>query len=114
MIRPILIILTIALAAEAVPSTARAADITEIVEQILAARRERAKDVPDIPADAYTRALGGEVVSGIEFVDGAKAGKGWGVAVYDVPVEAMWKAINDEGTYSGRLPLRVASRVLPS
>jgi len=94
-----------------VPAVAFAGDLPDIVAQILAARRERAQEIPDIPADAYTRALGGEVVSGIEFVDGAKAGKGWGVMVYDAPVEAVWQAVNDEETYPGRMPLAVSKVV---
>ena len=37
------------------PAVASAADLPDIVAQILAARRDRAQEIPDIPADAYTR-----------------------------------------------------------
>jgi hypothetical protein len=35
----------------------------------------------------------------VQFVEGVAAGKGWGVAVYDLPLEAVWRAVNDEEVY---------------
>ena len=64
-----------------------------------------AKDAPAIPQGTYAKAEAGELVSGLEGVDGVSAAKGWGVAVFDIPIEYVWKAVNDEGSYAGRLPV---------
>jgi hypothetical protein len=51
---------------------------------------------PSVPADAYRRAAAGEVVTGLVDVPGYAARKAWGVAVVDVPVDAYWRAVNDD------------------
>ena len=52
--------------------------------------------LPRIPADAYSRALSGELVTGTQKVEGARARKLWGVGVVDASIHTLWGAINDE------------------
>jgi hypothetical protein len=69
-------------------------------------RSERlAEHAPAIPADAYTRAAGGKVVTGIEKVGDHAAKLGWGVGVFDVSIDALWRALNDELHHEGLTPL---------
>ena len=64
-----------------------------------------AKDAPVIPDGTYAKADQGELVAGLEGVEGVAAAKGWGVAVFDIPIQFVWKAVNDEGVYANRLPV---------
>ena len=48
---------------------------------------------PTIPEEAYRRAEAGEVVTGLQ--PGSPAPRAWGVAVIDVPLAAVWAAVND-------------------
>ncbi len=61
---------------------------------------------PTVPRSAYASASAGQHVKGIEAVDGVAASKGWGVAVFDLPIEAVWKAVNDEKRFAGLLPVQ--------
>ncbi len=63
------------------------------------------KSIPTIPAAAYRAALNGEVTSGIEVVEDIKAAKGYGVAVIDVPIATLWKAVTDEDHHANALPI---------
>lgn len=52
---------------------------------------------------AYASVASGEVQAGVIMVEEEKAGKGWGLVLYDAPVEAVWMAINDQdGVVEGR------------
>jgi hypothetical protein len=94
------------------PALAEAADGAAIYQAITAVRPERlAKDAPNIPEAAYEKAAAGQAATGIEFVDGQKAGKGWGVQLYDLPVQVLWKAVNDDADQAGRLPISVSADV---
>lgn len=68
-----------------------------------------AREPAEPPAWAYDEAGSGPV-AGIVPVAGTTA-KAWGVAVFDLPVEAVWMAINDESRMAGALPISV-SRVV--
>jgi hypothetical protein len=82
------------------------ADVQGTVDSLAAFRVKRmAKEAPVIPASAYSQAESGELVAGLEGVDGVSAAKGWGVAVYDIPIESVWKALNDEAVFADRLPV---------
>ena len=62
-------------------------------------------NAPDIPASAYQTALNGTTTSGIEVVEDIKAAKGYGVAVIDVPIATLWKAVTDEDHHANALPI---------
>lgn len=100
---------TLAIVGAAQP--AWAGDLTAAVEAAGPFRSLRMAEAPQIPAWAYARAAKGEVATGLEAVDGSAAGKGWGVAVLDAPVEAVWMAINDESRQAGRMPVSVSAVV---
>ena len=54
-----------------------------------------AVSAPHVPDSAYARAQAGDVVTGLESVEGSKLRKAWGVAVIHQPIEALWAAVND-------------------
>ncbi|MDP6934966.1 MAG: hypothetical protein QGG40_18740, partial [Myxococcota bacterium] len=85
------------------------ADVANDIEAWRTARLTKAP--PKIAMSAYRQALRGETVTGIEVVEGVKAAKGYGIKVYDLPIEALWKAVIDEPHFAGRLPVSV-SRVV--
>lgn len=60
---------------------------------------------PKIPESAYLKALSGEVVSGIEGVEGVAAAKGWGLMLMKLPVEQVWATVNDETIQPGVMPV---------
>jgi hypothetical protein len=60
---------------------------------------------PDIPASVYRQAINGKVATGIEVVEDIKAAKGYGVAVFDVPIEVFWRAVTDEDHHANKLPV---------
>jgi hypothetical protein len=69
----------------------------ERVDELVGLRAKRAlKSVPAISRDAYTRALAGEVVTGLEAVAGHKAQVAWGVSVVSQPIDRYWAAVNDD------------------
>ena len=49
---------------------------------------------PNIPASAWARAAQGSVITGTDDRSGVKLG--WGVGVFDVPIDTLWAALNDE------------------
>lgn len=61
-----------------------------------------AAEAPAPDGEAYGRAAAGEVVVGIDFVEGVSAGKGWGLAIFDAAVEAVWMAVNDPVAWPAR------------
>jgi len=92
------------------PTFARAAPIDDVLQEIAPLRALRlAKDAPEIPASAYQKAAEGSPVSGVLMTEEEKAGKGWGVMVYDLPIEAVWMAVNDEPTMARWLPVSIST-----
>ncbi len=63
------------------------------------------REAPKIPESAYLKALSGEVVSGIEGVEGVAAAKGWGLMLMHLPVEQVWATVNDETIQPGVMPV---------
>jgi len=59
-------------------------------------RKHRTAPAPKIPKSARAKAATGEAVAGVNVPDGYDTGQGWGVAIWDAPAEAVWKAINNE------------------
>jgi len=91
---------------------ALAGEVAEEVQALAPLRALRmAADPPAIPAAAYDRAAEGRRIVGVEYVDGVAAGKGWGVAVYDLPIEDVWRAVNDEGVHDDWLRVEVSEIV---
>lgn len=87
-----MIALSVVWAADVDPSvlTARLAEVAPVRALRTATR------APTIAADAYARVATGETVTGMEDVPGERARVAWGVAIVDVPVSAMFSAINDD------------------
>ncbi|MBW1877733.1 MAG: hypothetical protein JRI25_01465 [Deltaproteobacteria bacterium] len=84
--------------------------IEDALEEVAPLRALRlAKDAPEIPARAYQRAARGSPVAGVLMTKESKAGKGWGVMIYDFPVEVVWMAVNDEPAMAEWLPVSISS-----
>jgi hypothetical protein len=84
------------------------AGVGDEVEATRALRQMRmARAVAEPRRDAYDAATR-RPVAGIEAVAGSTA-KAWGVLVVDLPVEAVWMAINDEARMAGRLPVSMST-----
>ena len=60
---------------------------------------------PRIPKSAYEKAAKGDIATGLEKVTGIAAGKGWGVAVFDSPIERLFAALNDEMHHQHNSPI---------
>lgn len=90
--------------------TSAVAGVGELVEDSRSLRAMRTARAPaEPPTSAYEGALR-KPVSGFEPVAGTTA-KAWGVAVFELPVEALWMAINDESRMAGRLPVSMSTVV---
>lgn len=89
------------------------AGVLDDVQALAAARAHRlAQRAPAVSDDVYRRAERGEIVTGVTYVDGQAAGKGWAVGVSDLPVEDLWRAVNAEDRYVGRFGGLTASAVI--
>ena len=112
-LRAMLAILTAGLLLTAGESVA--SEVSELVAEVRVLEAHRvhrgAPEAPRIPGAAYARALAGETVSGIVGVEGVPSAKGWGVKVLNLPVEAVWAAVNDEMSQPGRLPVSYSAIV---
>jgi hypothetical protein len=85
----------------------------DLVAQLHAWQGQRGIDTaPDIGTEMYRRALDGEIVKGIEVIENIKAAKGYGLAVFDIPIDQMWKAITDEDHHAGKLPVQISRTVV--
>ena len=60
---------------------------------------------PSIPSSAYKTAASGEIATGLDQIPGYSAKLGWGVAVFDTPIEVLFPAINDEMQHTGLTPV---------
>jgi hypothetical protein len=59
----------------------------------------RAPGHPTIPKQSYIKAASGEIETGVE------EKKGWGVAVFDIPIEHFWSGLNDGLNHTGLTPI---------
>lgn len=64
---------------------------------------------PVISDAQYLQAIGGEPVSGITIHEGMDAGQGWGVTVFEKPVENIWVALTNEEDLDGKMDLDVSA-----
>ncbi len=51
---------------------------------------------PRLSDDVYAKVAAGEIVTGLETVEGHKARKAWGVGIVDAPISKYWGAVNDD------------------
>lgn len=87
-------------------SISQANTATEIVAQLQQWQRYRTEGTaPTIPTSVYQKALNGEVATGIEVVEDIKAAKGYGVAVFNIPIDVFWRAVTDEDHHANNLPV---------
>jgi hypothetical protein len=87
------------------PGSNPAAIANRLVE-IAPLRAQRITEhAPPIPQDAWSRAAGGEVITGVVSVDGHRAKAGWGVAVLPVGVGQLWSGLADERSHQSLLGL---------
>jgi hypothetical protein len=92
---------------------AHAVSGADIAAQLASWKAKRGIDtVPTIPAKVYQAALDGEIAKGIEVVEDIKAAKGYGVAVFDIPIEQMWKAITDEDHHANKMAVTMSETVV--
>ena len=81
-------------------STAWAFDADAVlarVEETRALRSHRTSEaVPTISDKDYRTAASGKVATGVTKVEGHSARIGYGVGVFDVPIDDVWAALNDE------------------
>jgi hypothetical protein len=93
-------------------STAMAADAQALGIQLEAWRPHRlAKSGPSITVDEVGQALSGKIVSGVEVVENIKAGKGYALAVFDIPIAHIWRGIVDEDHHAEHLMVDVSKTV---
>ncbi len=55
-----------------------------------------AEVTPEVAAEGWLKVAAGEVVTGLDDVPGHSPRLGWGVAVLDVEIGALWRAINED------------------
>jgi hypothetical protein len=95
--------------------TANAATPQELLAEVKALSTHRqhllAEHRPNITDAHYLKALGGEAVSGIEIHEGMDAGQGWGVTVFEEPVERVWATLTNEEVMDGKMSLDVSAVV---
>ncbi len=60
-----------------------------------------ADPLPPPSLEAYARAATGEIVTGLVPGAAGEPHRAWAVAVLDVPIEALWAAVNDELGFAG-------------
>jgi hypothetical protein len=88
---------------------AHAVSGAEVAAQLESLKAHRGiETAPQIPASAYQQALDGRIAKGIEVVENIKAAKGYGVAVFDIPIAELWKAIADESHHAGATSVSIS------
>jgi hypothetical protein len=60
---------------------------------------------PNVPDEAYRKAAEGSWVTGLKEVPGESAQIGWGIGIYDIPIERLWAGVNDEMNHTGMTPV---------
>jgi hypothetical protein len=93
-------------------SLAHALTGTQVAAQLESWRAHRGiETAPKIPSSAYQKALDGQVAKGIEVIEDIKAAKGYGVAVFDIPIAQMWKAIADEDHHAHNTSVKMSETI---
>ncbi len=69
------------------------------------------KSAPKVSATQIRKALAGEKVKGIEAVDGVPAAKGYGLAVYNLPIEKLWLAVVDADEHESAMPVKESRKI---
>ena len=93
-------------------SLAHALTGTQVAAQLESWRSQRGIDTaPKIPVSAYQQALNGKIAKGIEVVEDIKAAKGYGVAVFNIPISQMWKAIADEDHHANATSVTMSETI---
>lgn len=82
-----------------------AADHSATLDELKPLRGLRKAAAPTIPTAAYSKALNGEIVTGVQVVEGVDAGKAWGVTKLKVSASAVWKAVTSEEVFEDYMPV---------
>lgn len=86
---------------------AAAEEASDVYTRSLQWHEERvASQPPLVPEHAWQQAFAGTPATGLELVAGSETGKAWGLAVFDLRVETLWKAVTDAGNSARFLPVR--------
>ena len=81
-------------------------EVVAFVQSLQSKRTMRlTKDAPKVSIQQMRQAANGDYVAGVRIVDGVAAGQGYGVAVYDLPIAQLWKAVIDEPHFPGHIPV---------
>lgn len=78
-----------------IAGVAAATDVPTRLAEVAPLRSLRATNPPAIPESGYTRAIAGEVATGVTSAGDGKS-RVWGVAVVNVAIDRFWGAINDD------------------
>ena len=70
--------------------------VNQRLEEIESLRANRLVDAPKISNVDYRNAAAGKVPTGMVSVDGFSYKKGYGVRVFDLPIDTVWSALNDD------------------
>jgi hypothetical protein len=90
------LLLSTALHAAAVPEPQPGAISARLAEVAPLRSQRIARTAPAIPESAWKKAAGGQIATGVQRNGDAAVGTGWGVALFDVPIGALWSGLNDE------------------
>ena len=66
------------------------------LNEVSAYRANRLVDAPEISAEEYRNAALGKVPTGMVPVEGFSFKKAYGVRVFDLPIDTVWNALNDD------------------
>jgi hypothetical protein len=87
-------------------STYDEAQLLARVDEIAETRGLRVSTTaPALTKAHYRQAAAGKIVTGVKEVQGYSAKIGWGLGVFELPIEQLWAGINDEVNHSGLTPV---------
>ena len=87
-------------------------DAQTLLDQVKGLSSQRIdKSAPKINLKQVAEALDGEIVSGIEVIEEIKAGKGYALGVFDIPVEILWRGVSDEDHHAEFMAADVSTTV---
>jgi len=69
------------------------------------------KSAPKINLKQVAEVLGGGLVSGVEVVEEVKAGKGYALGIFDIPIELLWRGVSDEDHHAEFMAADVSKTV---